>query len=204
MDIATYISGFALGAGLIIAIGAQNALVLRQGIRREHVLAVVAVCVLVDWTLIALGAAGFGSLIAAFPSLTRTAAWAGAAFLGVYGALSFRSALRPGTLRPAEDSATPRTTRGAAIGAILAVSLLNPHVYLDTVVLLGGVAAQYPSVDRLVFALGAWTASAVWFFGLGYGARVLAPLFGRPAAWRVLDVAVGLVMWAIAIRLVVG
>lgn len=200
------VAGFGLGASLIIAIGAQNALVLRQGIRREHVLLVCATCVAIDWTLIALGAAGFGSLVAAFPALTRIAAWGGAAFLAFYGALSFRSAIHPGRLDADGADAVPaaRTTGRAVLGATLAVSLLNPHVYLDTVVLLGGIAAQYAPAERAWFALGAMSASAVWFFGLGYGARVLAPLFERPGAWRVLDVGIGVVMWSIAAKLVLG
>ena len=147
-----FAAGFAIGASLIIAIGAQNAFVLRQGLRREHVLAVVAVCVLCDWALIAAGALGFGSLVRAFPLVTSLAAWGGALFLFVYGMLSFRSALHPQTLSAEETEVAARlTTTGAAVTATLAVSLLNPHVYLDTVVLLGSVAAQYAwRIPRLV------------------------------------------------------
>jgi L-lysine exporter family protein LysE/ArgO len=207
------LAGAGLGASLIIAIGAQNAFVLRRGIRRDHVLAVVAVCILCDWVLIALGAAGFGALISAFPLITRIAAWAGAAFLTVYGAMAFRSALHPGALTAEEPAAeapaapaaaaTASTTR-AAIVATLAISLLNPHVYLDTVVLLGSLAAQYEPALRVWFTAGAMLASAVWFAGLGFGARLLAPVFERPVAWRVLDVGVGLIMWWIALGLVLG
>lgn len=217
MDSSAYIAGLGLGASLIIAIGAQNALVLRQGIKREHVFAVSGTCTLIDWTLIALGAGGFGSLIARFPALTAVAAWAGAAFLIVYGALAFRSAVRPGTLSAEEDAApegdgrsrtahesVSRPALAPVLGATLAVSLLNPHVYLDTVVLLGSVGAQYAHAARASFVLGAGMASALWFFGLGYGARLLAPLFARPVAWRVLDVLIGIVMWSIAIGLVRG
>lgn len=210
-----FAAGVGLGASVIIAIGAQNAFVLRQGIRRNHVLAVVATCVLCDWALIAGGAAGFGALIGAFPLVTRVAAWAGAAFLVAYGAMALRSAFKPAAViaeesaaadsAGAEASAATRisTVRSTVI-ATLAVSLLNPHVYLDTVVLLGGLAAQYAAPMRLWFALGAMLASALWFFGLGFGARFLAPLFERPAAWRVLDVAVGAVMWWIASGLVLA
>lgn len=198
-------AGFALGASLIIAIGAQNAFVLRQGLTRSHVFAVTLTCVLCDVTLIAAGALGFGVLVDRYPSVTSVAAWGGVVFLGIYGALSLRSALNPGVLT-AESDATHgavATTR-AAIAATLAVSLLNPHVYLDTVVLLGSVAAQYEPAARVWFAVGAMTASSVWFFGLGYGARLLAPLFGRPTAWRVLDAGIAVIMWWIAVSLAYG
>jgi L-lysine exporter family protein LysE/ArgO len=192
--------GLGLGAGLIVAIGAQNAFVLRQGLRREGRLAVALVCTGCDALLIALGAGGFGALIARAPLLTRAAAWAGALFLLLYGLGAFRRALRPGSL--AQEA--PPATRGGLVATAFALSLLNPHVYLDTVVLVGGLAAQYPPRPRLVFAAGAMTASALWFFALAYGASALAPLFRRPLAWRVLDTGIGLVMWAIALSLVVG
>ena len=222
------LAGTGLGASLIIAIGAQNAFVLRRGIRRDHVLAVVVVCVLCDWALIALGAAGFGALIGAFPLVTRIAAWSGAIFLAVYGAMAFRSALHPGALtaeeparEPAAEDSMPDalalapppppppdaarvSSTGGAVAATLAVSLLNPHVYLDTVVLLGSLAAQYEPALRVWFAAGAMFASLVWFAGLGFGARLAAPLFERPKAWRILDVGVGLVMWWIAVSLVLA
>lgn len=218
-----FAAGVGLGASLIIAIGAQNAFVLRQGIRRDHVFAVVVTCVLCDWALIAAGAAGFGALIGAFPFVTRVAAWAGAAFLVAYGALALRSAFKPAVLHAEKPAATAHAgaagaagpavtatsaatvpTVRAAVIATLAVSLLNPHVYLDTVVLLGGLAAQYAAPMRLWFALGAMLASALWFAGLGFGARFLAPVFERPTAWRALDVAVGAVMWWIAAGLVLA
>ena len=200
-----FAAGFAIGASLIIAIGAQNAFVLRQGLRREHVLAVVTVCVLCDWALIAAGALGFGSLVRAFPLVTALAAWGGALFLFVYGMLSFRSALHPEVLSAEEDEASARlTTTGAAVTATFAVSLLNPHVYLDTVVLLGSVAAQYAGASRAWFTAGAWIASLVWFSALGFGARLLAPVFAKPIAWRVLDATIGVIMLWIAIGLVIG
>jgi L-lysine exporter family protein LysE/ArgO len=164
---------------------------------------VVAVCIAVDVALIAAGAVGFGSLIRRFPALTTAAAWAGAAFLLVYGFLAFRSALRPATLH-AEDVRPHAAALGATVAATFAVSLLNPHVYLDTVVLLGGIAAQYEPAARTSFALGAMTASTLWFSALGFGARALAPLFDRPVAWRVLDAVIGVVMWAIAATLLLG
>ena len=149
-------AGFALGASLIIAIGAQNAFVLRQGLARDHTFAVALTCVLCDVTLIAAGAVGFGGLVARFPTVASVAAWGGAAFLAVYGALSLRSALRPHTLR-AEDAPAHGmfASTGSAVTATLAISLLNPHVYLDTVVLLGSVASQYPAGMRTWFTLGA-------------------------------------------------
>jgi L-lysine exporter family protein LysE/ArgO len=201
LPISMLAAGFALGAGLIVAIGAQNAFVLRQGIRREQVLPVVAICVACDWTLITLGALGFGSVISRFPLVTSIAAWGGAAFLGVHGALALRSALKPGSLDAADSPPRAPLGLGAAVGATLGVSLLNPHVYLDTVVL---IAAQYALAERAWFALGAGFASLVWFSALGFGARLLAPVFRKPAAWRALDLFVAVVMWWIAAALVIG
>ncbi len=198
-------SGVGLGASLIIAIGAQNALVLKRGITRDHVLAVVVVCVVCDWALIAAGAAGFGALVSAFPAATSFAAWGGALFLAVYGAMSFRAAVRPGSLANGRTaSPASLSTAGAAVAATLAVSLLNPHVYLDTVVLLGGIAAQYQGADRWWFVVGAGGASLAWFSALGFGARFLAPVFEKPGTWRILDVIIGVVMWWIALGLVMG
>ncbi len=194
--------GFALGASLIIAIGAQNAFVLRQGLKRQGVLAVTTICFLCDAVLIALGAGGFASLVAAVPGLPAVAAWGGAIFLIGYGARAFHAALKPGGLLAGRDGTG--SGLAALAGATLAVSLLNPHVYLDTVILLGSVAAQYPPSERIAFAVGGIGASAVWFYGLGYGAARLAPVFARPAAWRLLDLAIGTVMWAIAGSLIWG
>lgn len=205
MTLAPYLVGAGLGASLIIAIGAQNAFVLRQGLVRRFALPIAAVCTAVDWVLISAGALGFGALVKRFPALTSVAAWGGAAFLLVTGALAFRSAVRPGALHAEE----PRGGRGAAtlsaaLLTALAVSLLNPHVYLDTVVLLGSVASQYPPPQRLAFVLGAGSASSLWFFGLAAGSSLLAPLFERESAWRVLDVVIGVIMWWIAAGLVWG
>lgn len=189
--------GLGLGAGLIIAIGAQNAFVLRQGLRREGRLLVALLCTCCDAALIALGAAGFGGLIAHLPWLTRAAAWLGALFLLFYGATAFCRALHPVTLH---DDA-PVASRSSLAGTVLALSLLNPHVYLDTVVLIGGLSAQYPLAARGWFAGGAMAASALWFFGLAYGASLLVPLFRKPMTWRILDLMIGCVMWAIAASL---
>ena len=196
------VEGLGLGAGLIIAIGAQNAYVLRQGLRRQHVFAVASLCFLIDCSLIALGAGGFASLLRAFPSLPSLAAWGGALFLALYSLRAFAAALRPQALKAADS--TGGSSRRATVATALALSLLNPHVYLDTVVLLGGVAARYPGGERLAFALGAMLASGLWFYGLGYGARQLAPLFASARAWRLLDGFVGCVMAALAVSLVFG
>ncbi len=202
--LAAGLSGFGLGAGLIIAIGAQNAYVLRAGLRRQNVLAVTSVCFVVDCVLIALGAGGFAGLIAAFPGLPAAAAWAGALFLFIYGLRALRAALRPDVLVAAPPDQAASRGRRHAVATALALSLLNPHVYLDTVVLLGGIAATHPPDDRLAFAVGAIAASGAWFYALGFGAARLAPLFAKPLAWRLLDAAIAIVMWAIAASLVWG
>jgi L-lysine exporter family protein LysE/ArgO len=189
------LQGLSLGAGLIVAIGAQNAFVLRQGLKREHVLPVVLVCILCDGLLIALGAAGFGALVNAEPALLRAVGFGGAAFLVWYGLRALRSAARPGALVAAGPE---RLTGRRALGTVLALTLLNPHVYLDTVVLLGGIAGRFAPGERAWFAAGAVVASTVWFVSLGYGARLLAPVFARPAAWRALDLVIAAVMLTLA------
>jgi L-lysine exporter family protein LysE/ArgO len=191
-------AGFSLGLSLILAIGAQNAFVLRQGLRRQHVLAIVLTCALSDALLIIAGVAGFGALIASLPALAQAMRWGGALFLLVYGARAFLAAWRGGeTLNAGEAEGSLR----AALLTCLALTWLNPHVYLDTVVLLGSVSAQYPAWP---FGIGAVTASFTFFFALGYGARLLAPVFARSVAWRILDVLVGVIMWSIAITLLLG
>jgi L-lysine exporter family protein LysE/ArgO len=193
--------GFALGLSLILAIGAQNAFVLRQGLRGEHVGAVVAVCAISDAALIALGVAGFGRLNAGLPWLAPALTWGGVAFLAAYGALALRRAWAGGAaLDPAQ---APPQPLGAVLATCLALTWLNPHVWLDTVVLLGSIGARHDTA-RPLFALGAMTASAVFFSALGFGARLLAPLLARPGAWRVLEAAIGAVMWALALRLATG
>jgi L-lysine exporter family protein LysE/ArgO len=194
------IAGFGLGLSLILAIGAQNAFVLRQGIRRSHVFAVCLTCALSDALLIAAGVAGFGSLAQAVPWIETVMRWGGALFLIACGARALLSAWRGGAVLSVKGGAVEAL--GPVLATCLALTWLNPHVYLDTVVLLGSVAAQYE--DRLSFAVGAMTASFVFFFTLGFGASRLAPLFARPQAWRVLDLGVGLLMWAIAAALIRG
>jgi len=195
------IAGFTLSFSLILAIGSQNAFVLRQGIRRAHVLPVVLTCAISDALLISAGVGGFGRLAELAPWFAPAMRYGGAAFLLAYGALSFRSAWRGNDGLSAEGQGVG--SRAAAIGTCLALTWLNPHVYLDTVVLLGSISAQYPG-ERLQFGAGAVTASFVFFFSLGFGARLLAPLFAKPRAWQVLDVVVGLTMWAIAASLIFG
>ena len=196
-----FVSGFALSLSLILAIGAQNAFVLRQGLRGEHVFAVCAVCAVSDALLIVAGVAGFGVLVTAAPWLAPTMRFGGAAFLALYGVRSLWSAWRHrGALDPAGGAAKPL---GATLLICLAFTWLNPHVYLDTVVLLGSISTQYAG-QRLPFAAGAMLASLVFFFSLGYGARLLRPIFARPAAWQILDVVIGVTMLALAVKLVAG
>jgi L-lysine exporter family protein LysE/ArgO len=189
--------GFLTGAALIVAIGAQNAFVLRQGIRREHVGVVVVLCAAADALLIAAGVAGLGPLITAHPAGITVARVGGAAFLVVVGALAARRALRPGRLEPA--GASP-TELAAVVVTCLGLTFLNPHVYLDTVVLLGSLAYQHPGAEWL-FAAGAILASATWFTVLGFGARRLRPFFARPGSWRVLDAGIAVVMLGLAVAL---
>ena len=196
-----FVTGFLTSAALIIAIGAQNAFVLRQGLKREHVLPVVLVCALSDVLLIALGVAGVGALVQASPTLLALARWGGAAFLLAYGALAARRAMVGGRLTVQVDA--PLGLK-AALATCLAFTYLNPHCWLDTVVLLGSISSRQTEAARPAFAAGAASASMVWFFALGYGARLLSPLFARPLAWRVLDGVIALVMASIAASLLAG
>lgn len=194
-----FFKGLGIGAGLIVAIGAQNAFVLRQGVQRQYVLTSALICTLCDMLLIYAGVAGMGTLIAASPILLIVAQWGGAAFLAWYGVRSARAALAPGALLVERAAGAP--SHAATAVSALSFSLLNPHVYLDTVVLLGAVGGREFGLARSAFTAGAMLASALWFFGLGYGARLLAPLFAKPAAWRMLDGLIALVMWTIAASL---
>lgn len=191
-----YLQGLGLGAGLIIAIGAQNAHVLRMGLRRQHVALTVAVCILCDVLLIAAGIAGMGAVIGRNPALLALVRWGGAAFLAWYGVRAWRAAWVSGTL--AVEAGAAGLDRRQALSMALALSLLNPHVYLDTVVLLGSIGGQQAAGGRFWFALGAMSASVAWFLSLGFGARVLSPLFSRPMAWRALDAMIGAVMLVLA------
>lgn len=196
------LTGLGLGGSLIMAIGAQNAFVLRQGLRREHVGVVVALCVLLDTSLMAAGVAGLGAAIGQRPGWLDALALAGAAVLAWYGWQALRRAARPHRLLAQADGAA-RSRRQVALQT-LSISLLNPHVYLDTVVLVGAVGARQPPGLGGWFWAGASLSSLLWFCALGFGARGLSPLFARPAAWRVLDAVVALTMFAIAARLVWG
>lgn len=197
--IMSYAAGLGTGLSLIVAIGAQNAFVLKQGLMRRHVFWVCLFCALSDAALILLGVTGMTHVVALAPWLADAMRWAGVAFLVWYGARSFRAAWHGGhALRPQGDGAT----LGRTLATIAALTWLNPHVWLDTVVLLGAVSAQWS--DPLAFGLGAMAGSFLFFFALGYGARLLAPVFARPRAWQVLELGIGIVMWSIALTLIVN
>lgn len=195
------LAGLGLGLSLIVAIGAQNAYVLRQGLRGEHVLPVVVVCALSDAVLIVAGVLGAGVLLERLPWLLPVFRFGGAAFLLGYAVVAARRAIRPGVLRTGDDG--PGASLGTSLTTVLALTWLNPHVYLDTVVLLGSIAQTHDEA-RGWFAAGAVTGSTLWFTALGYGARLLRPLFARPVAWRVLDGLIAGVMVAIAVSLLLG
>lgn len=196
------IAGLGLGFSLIIAIGAQNLFVLRQGMRREHIVLVAAICAISDAVLIALGVSGVGLALQALPWLTEIIRWAGAVFLVTYGCLAARRAWRPSgaVLTPSSTAVTARTGAVAVATTALALTWLNPHVYLDTVFLLGSIATTYAS--PWAFAAGAIVASVVWFSGLAFGARYLGRLLSTERAWRILDASIAVVMIALGISLV--
>ncbi len=192
------LSGFALGGSLIVAIGAQNAFILRQGLMRRHVFILCLICALSDALLIAAGVGGMGTLVSQSETLILVVTLGGAIFLGGYAALAFKRAARPAAM----VAGTPEgLSLKAAVLTCLAFTFLNPHVYLDTVLLLGSLSASFEGAERVAYGAGAATASFAWFFGLGYGARLLAPVFARPAAWRVLDAVIGVVMSLLALAL---
>lgn len=200
--LAAALTGFGTGFSLILAIGAQNAFVLRQGLLRSHVFCVCMICALSDAILIAIGVTGIGTIAATVPWAITALTWAGAIFLIFYGALSFSRAFNPGTLRAADQSAG---SLSATILTCLALTWLNPHVYLDTVGLIGAVSISFHDLPgKIAFGGGAMLASFVFFFALGYGARLLAPVFARPGAWVILDVVIALIMWTIAATLILG
>ena len=193
------LAGLGFGLSLIVAIGAQNAFVLRQGLRGEHVAVVVAICAVSDVVLIGAGVAGAGSVVSAVPWVRAVVRYAGGAFLLGYGFLAARRAIRSGTLTT--ETSGVATAVGVSVATALALTWLNPHVYLDTVVLLGSIAGAHGD-RRWWFAGGAAVASIVWFTGLGYGARFLRPVFARPLSWRILDGIIAVVMTALAVSLV--
>ena len=212
------LAGIGLGFSLIVAIGAQNLFVLRQGLRREHVFVVAAICAISDAALIALGVSGVGLVLHAVPWLIDVVRWAGAAFLVGYGIMAARRAWRPTgqalavtaaeAAVEADGTATPAATATQTrllpvVATCLALTWLNPHVYLDTVFLLGTVANSHGD-DRWLFAAGAMLASVVWFFGLAYGARLLGRWLSTPRAWRILDAVIALVMIGLGVSLVLA
>jgi L-lysine exporter family protein LysE/ArgO len=195
------LSGLATGLSLIVAIGAQNAFVLRQGLRRHHVLLVVGVCAFSDLALILAGVAGIGTIIERAPSVLTVVRWFGVIFLLGYGLLAARRAVRGGHLEAAADR---QLGARAILATALAFTWLNPHVYLDTVLLVGSIASTHGTSGRWWFAAGAGVASIGWFTALGFGARALTPLFRRPNSWRVLDGGIAVVMLALAASLMIG
>jgi len=201
----TLLAGLGFGLSLIVAIGAQNAFVLRQGVRREHVGLVVAVCAASDVVLYLAGTAGLGALVVSHPAVVEVARWAGAAVVLGYGALAARRAWRgeEAGLAAASEGAVADAGRRArpVLLTALALTWLNPHVYLDTIVLQGSLAASYGD-GRWAFTAGAIVSSLLWFVGLGYGARLLAPVLARPGAWRVVDGVVAGIMLVVAVSLV--
>jgi L-lysine exporter family protein LysE/ArgO len=193
------LAGFIAGAGLIVAIGAQNAFVLRQGLQRQQMGLVVAVCAAGDIALIVLGVAGIGALVQQWPALLQVLRYAGAAFLGVYGLMAAQRAWRGAGALKAQGE-TPASRRRVLL-ACLGFTFLNPHVYLDTMVLLGSLSTRYPGALRWAFACGACVASVAWFCSLGYGARLLQPVFRKSGAWRMLDACIAVFMLALCLLL---
>ncbi len=197
----TFLKGMGTGGGLIIAIGAQNAFVLSQGVRKNHTIIIPLICAVCDAILVTIGVAGFGPFIASSKVLSQVAGIGGAVFLFCYGIGSFRSAFKGGRLDADQKGGT---SLKAAVLTTLAVTLLNPHVYIDTILLLGSIASQFQDPGHLFFGAGAATASFIWFFALSLGSSLLAPLFKKELSWRILDSLVGVVMWAVAISVFRG
>lgn len=194
-----FFQGLGTGAGLIVAIGAQNAFVLAQGIRRNYHMVIALLCIGIDLVLITAGVGGFGRILAMDPRILVWGTWLGAAFLGLYGLGSLRSALRGGSLAAKRQQLG---SRKAALSAALAVSLLNPHVYLDTVLLLGSVSSRFAGAACVAFWAGAVCASTLWFLSLSLGGQLLAPFFAKPQAWRLLDGLICVTMWLIALSMI--
>lgn len=201
MTLAAYTTGFTIGLSLILAIGAQNAFVLRQGLRNEYVLLVVLVCALSDAALIFFGASSFRQILVQVPWIDPVMRYGGAAFLIWYGAKSLYSAARSNESIVVANE--PRMSVRYVLATCLALTWLNPHVYLDTVVLIGTISTRFPG-QEILFASGAATASLVFFFLLGFGARYLRPVFATPKAWRILEAVIAIVMWFIALKLILG
>ena len=196
-----FMQGFGAGGGLIVAIGAQNAFVLSEGVRGNYHILIALICIFCDALFITLGVAGVGNSVSAHPLLSQWVTWGGAAFLFFYGYGSLCSAIRGGSL---DSGSQAVTSLGAAVATTLAVTLLNPHFYLDTVILLGSISSHFNGDSRLFFWAGAITASTLWFVCLSIGGRLLSPLFEKKIAWRILDTLVWITMWTIAVSLLVN
>ena len=190
-----YLQGFGISAGLIMAIGAQNVFVLSQGIRRQYQWLVPFICSTCDCVLILLGAFGIGTLIASDPLLSRLAGWGGAAFLFVYGARSLLAVFKKQALEKREPV---RITLKSVVLTTFALTLLNPHVYLDTLVLIGSISGQFSGEKKVLFVIGACSASIVWFFSLSLAGSLMRPMFEKPVVWKILDGCIGVIMWGIA------
>ena len=195
-----FIQGMGIGGSLIIAVGAQNAFVLKQGIKRAYPLPIALLCSIIDALMITAGVAGLGHIIEAFPTIKHVASFGGAAFLIWYGANELKASFVAKGMEM--DNAQNADTLRKAMLTTLGISLLNPHLYLDTVVLLGSISTQFEDAHRPWFGAGAVLASFIWFFSLSFGARLLAPIFSRPAAWRYLDRFIWLTMWSIAAAII--
>ncbi|WP_457554273.1 LysE/ArgO family amino acid transporter [Desulfobacula sp.] len=197
----TFLTGFGTGSVLIIAIGAQNAFVLSQGIKKNHYLIIPLICALCDGVLISFGVTGMGIFIASSKSLSLIAGIGGAVFLFIYGIGSFRSAIKGGSLSTSQKT---ESSLKSAVITTFAVSLLNPHVYIDTIILLGSISSQFRPPGHLFFGAGAVMASFIWFFFLSLGGKMLGPFFTKESSWRVLDTIVGITMWTIALSVARG
>lgn len=197
-----FMKGGSIGLGLIMGIGPQNAFILKQGILRNHVHTCVILCILFDSLMIYLGVSKLGYYITCNPYLLEIARWGGAAFLGYYGFKSLKAVFKMSSSSMAETADIYRPSLKEVILTLFTVSFLNPYMYIDTVVLLGTIGAQFDDMERPFFALGAVLSSAIWFCALGYGARLLSPLFKKPMAWKILELLTCLIMWTIAALLI--
>ena len=194
------LKGFSASGGLIIAIGAQNAFVIRQGLKRQHLLLTALMCSIIDALLIVCGVIGFGYYISEYPLFIEIAKYCAIAFLFFYGLISLKSALRKKTFNNSVNGCEIYSKKKIIV-SLLALSLLNPHVYLDTVILLGSIASQQPAHEQMYFACGAISASFAWFFAITFGAQFLAPLFQKENSWRIIDGFIAIIMWMIAFNL---
>ena len=196
----SFLNGFLIGGSLIVAIGSQNAYVLKQGLLRSHIFIICLICSLSDALLIILGTSGVGKIISSYPTLINYIAIFGALFLFVYGLISFRDAFFPkGDQQGLQvDQQNNRQSLKKAVLTVLALTFLNPHVYLDTLLLIGSIASPYLGTEKIYFTAGAISASFIWFFSLGYGARLLTPLFAKAITWKILNIIIGIIMWSIA------